>query len=172
MNVHVLPDRRLIDAETSLAALVARARSLQVFGPTVDFDAPVWDLSAAKIVRPSAGKISRLYFTRIAACQTHSMEGRVAFEPAFGNLIKTVVALREFARPAKADRYRDLLQAGRMLYETLQNRDFDPVRLNTDDFFAAAFAIEGTPAYKYKLGGNLEVIGEFVNKLPLAPRIP
>jgi hypothetical protein len=49
MNVHVLPDRRLLDAETSLAALIARARSLQVFGPTVDFDAPVWDLSAAKI---------------------------------------------------------------------------------------------------------------------------
>jgi hypothetical protein len=168
MNVHVLPDRRLLDAETSLAALIARARSLQVFGPTVDFDAPVWDLSAAKIARPSAAKICKLYFTRIAACQTRSMEGRAIFEPAFGDLIKTIIALREFARPAKADRYRGLLQAGRLLYEILQNRDFDPVRLNTDDFFAAAFAIEGTPSYKYKMGGDLEVIAEFVNKHALA----
>jgi hypothetical protein len=53
MNVHVLPDRRLLDAETSLALLVERARSLQVFGPTVNFDAPVWDLTDVKRARPS-----------------------------------------------------------------------------------------------------------------------
>jgi hypothetical protein len=66
MNVHVLADRRLLDAETSLALLVERARSLQVFGPTVDFDAPVWDLTDIKVARPSAAKTHRLFFTRIA----------------------------------------------------------------------------------------------------------
>jgi hypothetical protein len=168
MNVHILPDRRLLDAASSLEALVARARSLQVFGPTVDFDSPVWDLSATKIARPSASKICKLYFARIAR-QTQSMEGRVAFEPAFGDLIKTIITLREFARsPKHASTHRDLLYAGRLLYEPLQDRDFDPARLNTDDFLAAAFAIKGTPSYKYKVGRDLEVIAEFMNKHALA----
>ncbi|MCP3476291.1 hypothetical protein NLM33_39420 [Bradyrhizobium sp. CCGUVB1N3] len=169
MNVHVLPDRRLLDAKTSLAALVERARALQVFGPTVDFDAPVWDLSPVKITRPSAGTVFRLIFSREGAAKTKSMKGRVPLNEAFGEMIKTIIALREFARPAKDPCvHGDVLQAGRLLYETLQNRGFDPVRLTSDDFFAAAFAVEGKPSYKYKVGGSLEIVAEFVNKHALA----
>jgi hypothetical protein len=168
MNVHVLPDRRLLDAETSLALLVERARSLEVFGPTVDFDAPVWNLTDVKIARPSAAKTHQLFFTRITERETRSMEGRVAFEPAFGNLVKAMMALREHAGTAGPSRYRKLLQAARHLYETLENRGFDPTRLNSDDFFAAASAIKGKPGYKYTLGQDLEVIAEFVNKHALA----
>jgi hypothetical protein len=164
MNLHILPDRRLLDAEASLAALVARARSLQVFGPTVDFDAPIWDLSVAKVARPSAGEAGKLYFTRIAARRVRSMEGRVALAPAFGNMVKAMIALREFAGPVGVDTHLAILVAARLLYETLQDRDFDSVRLNTDNFFAAAFSVKGTPSYKYKMGGTLEKIAEFVNK--------
>jgi hypothetical protein len=164
MNVHVLPDLKLLDAETSLAAVVERARSVQAFGPTVDFDTPVWALHDNKIARPSAGQTCNLYFTRITARETRSMEGRVAFEPAFGNLIKSVIALREYAAPIGAARHRKLLQAGRVLYETLEDRGFDPVRLNTDDFFAAAASIKGAKGYKYTLGQDLEVIAGFLNE--------
>jgi hypothetical protein len=169
MNVLVLPDRRLLDAETSLALLVERARSLQVFGPTVDFDAPVWNLTDVKIARPSAAKTHQLFFTRIAERETRSMEGRVAFEPAFGNLLKAMIALREHAGTAGQSRYRKLLQAGRHLYETLEDRGFDPARLISDDFYRAALALNKTsPNNRYAIGQNIEEIAHFVNKHALA----
>jgi hypothetical protein len=41
MNVIAFPDRLALGARENLANLVAKARSLQVFGPTVDFDSTV-----------------------------------------------------------------------------------------------------------------------------------
>jgi hypothetical protein len=166
MNVHVLPDRRLLDAETSLALLVERARSLQVFGPTVNFDAPVWDLTDVKRARPSDGnQTHQLFFTRVTERETRSMEGRVAFEPAFANLVKAMFTLREHARPSGAALYRKILQAARHLYETLENRGFDPIRLTSDDFESAAMALKNTsPGYRYLLGQELWAIAAFVNK--------
>jgi hypothetical protein len=169
MNVHVLPNRRLLDAETSLTLLVARARALQAFGPTVDFDAPVWDLTDIKVARPSAAQTHRLFFTRIAERETRSMEGRVAFEPNFGNLLKAMIALREHAGAAGQARYRKLLQAGRHLYETLENRGFDPTRLTSDDFETAARSVKHTSASNRNvIGQDLENLAEFVNKHALA----
>ncbi|HTI88647.1 MAG TPA: hypothetical protein VL966_18755 [Alphaproteobacteria bacterium] len=168
MNVHALPDLGILDAETSLEHLVERARALNAFGSTVDFDAPVWNLSGVKISKPSAQKTHNLYFTRITERETRSMEGRVAFEPAFGNLVKSLIALREFSGRLGADRYRKLLQASRLLYETIEDRGFAPARLKSDDFYAAARSIRGKPGYRYNLGQDLEVIAEFVNKNGLA----
>lgn len=169
MNVTPFPDVRLLDAKTALARLTEYARSLNAFGPTVDFDAPIWDLSDIKQARPSAAQTSRLYFTRITERETRSMEGRVAFEPAFGNLIKTIIALREFNNPSGQARYRKLLQASRHLYEELADRDFDPVRLTSDHFEAASTAVAKTsPANRYLIGKDLEEIAEFINKHALA----
>jgi hypothetical protein len=169
MNVHVLPDRRLLDAETSLALLVERARSLEVFGPTVDFDAPVWNLTDIKIAKPSAAKTHQLFFTRITERETRSMEGRVAFEPVFGNLVKAMMALREHAGTVGPSRYRRLLQAARHLYETLEDRGFDPARLISDDFYRAAMALDKTsPSNRYTIGQDLEAIAHFVNKHALS----
>lgn len=165
MNVHVLPDRRLLDAEASLAMLVARARALQAFGPTVDFDAPIWDLSDVKMAPPSAAQTNRLFFTRTAERETRSMEGRVPFAPAFGNVIKALIALREHAGAAGPSRYRKLLQAARHLCETLENRGFDPIRLTSDDFAAATRSVKDTSASnRCTIGDDLEEIAEFLNK--------
>ena len=84
MNVHAFPDLRLSDAGTSLERLTKHARSLNVFGADVDFDAPVWELTDVKRAKPSQPQTNNLYFTRIAASETRSMEGREPFEPAFG----------------------------------------------------------------------------------------
>jgi hypothetical protein len=54
MNVHALPSLTALNAESNFEALVERARKLTVFGPTVDFDAPVWDLAPVKPGRPTA----------------------------------------------------------------------------------------------------------------------
>lgn len=169
MNVHSLPDRALLDAKTNLESLTARARALNVFGTTVDFNAPIWDLSDVKRGRPTAAKTHRLYFTRIVERETRSMAGRVAFEPAFGNLVKTIIALREFNSHAGPARYRKLLQASRHLYEALKNCDFDPVRLTTNHFELACVAVASTSAAnRYLIGQDLEEIAEFINKHALA----
>jgi hypothetical protein len=169
MNVTPFPDIRSLDAKTALARLTEYARSLNAFGPTVDFDAPVWDLSDIKRARPSAAQTSRLFFTRITARETRSMEGRIAFEPAFGNLIKTIITLREFNSPSGQARYRKLLQASRHLYEELADRDFDPVGLTTDHFEAACSAVAKTsPSNRYQIGQDLAEIAEFTNKHALS----
>ena len=168
MNVIALPDRRMQDAKASLDALIERARGLQVFGPDVEFESAIWDLSAAKVLKPSSGKVSRLYFTRSTGRQNKSMDGRVALAPAFGGMLKSLVVLREFAGAVGADVHGSVLIAGRLLYESLADRNFDPARLNTDDFFAAAMALKGQPSYRYKIGGCLEVIANFVNEHALA----
>lgn len=163
MNVHTLPDRRLLDAATSLALLTERARSLRVFGPEVDFDSPVWNLTEAKRANPSAALTTQIFFTRIAAHETRSMEGRIAFEPAFANLIKSAIALREHAGGAGASSYRKLLQAARHLYETLENRGFDPARLTSEDFQAAARSLKGTSvSNRHAIGQKLEQLAGFV----------
>lgn len=169
MNVHALPDRRLLDAEASLTMLVDRARSLRAFGPTLDFDAPVWNLTDIKVSRPSEATTHQLFFTRITKRETRSMEGRVAFKPAFGNLIKSLIALSEHARAKTPSRHRKLLQASRHLYETLENRGFDPTRLTSDDFASAAQSVTKTsPSNCYTIGAELEQIAKFVNKHSLA----
>jgi hypothetical protein len=169
MNVTPFPDIRSLDAKTALARLTEYARSLNAFGPTVDFDAPVWDLSDIKRARPSAAQTSRLFFTRITERETRSMEGRIAFEPAFGNLIKTIITLREFSNPCGQARYRKLLQASRHLYEELADRDFDPVRLTSDHFEAACSAVAHTsPDNRYQIGNDLAEIAEFTNKHALS----
>lgn len=161
MNVHFLPDRKLLDAESALARLTDRARSLNAFGPTVDFDAPIWDLSKVKQSRPSATQTHRLYFTRTVKRETRSMEGRTAFSPTYGNLIKSIIALREFASPAGPDRYKKILQASRHLYETLANRGFDPFRLTSDDFASACTAVAKTSRdNRYQIGQDIEEIAE------------
>jgi hypothetical protein len=42
MNVHSLPDLRLLDAKAALEAITDRARKLRVFGAAVRFDEPIW----------------------------------------------------------------------------------------------------------------------------------
>jgi len=169
VNVHTFPDLRLLDAAATLGRLTDYARGLRVFGPTVDFDAPIWDLSEVKPAPPSGMQTHRLFFTRIAERETRSMEGRVAFEPAFGNLVKTLVVLREFRSPAGPARYRKILQAARHLYEALEDRGFDPTRLTSDHFESACLAVSKTSAdNRYQIGQDLEEITKFVNKHALA----
>jgi len=165
MNVHVLPDRRLLDAATALAMVTERARSLRVFESEVDFDAPVWNLTGAKRQKPTAALTTQLFFTRTVVRETRSMAGRTAFEPAFANLIKSAIALREHAAGTGASSYRKLLQAARHLYDTLENRGFDPARINSEDFQEAARALKGTSnSNRCAIGQKLEQLARFISE--------
>jgi hypothetical protein len=165
LNVHALPDLRALDAKAALDALTARARRLDVF-PGVVFDEPIWDLSDAKRARPSAAQTSRLYFTRLGARETRSMEGREAFQPGFGDFVKSMVVLREFSNPADApDIYKKIVQAAKYLHEVLADRDFDPAGLTSEDFTAAAYAPAGLkPVTMEAHGDRLQEIADFINK--------
>jgi hypothetical protein len=166
MNVHALPDLKALDAKAALEAVTARARKLEVFGPGVHFDEPVWDLSDAKRARPSAAQTSRLYFTRLGARETRSMEGREAFRANFGNLVKSLVVLREFLNPADApDIYKKIVQSAKYLHEALADHEFDPASLTSEDFTTAACAPAGLrPVTMEAHGERLEEIAAFINK--------
>lgn len=166
MNVHALPDLKSLDAKEALKALTARARKLNVFGAGIDFDAPIWDLSDAMRARPSAAQTCRLYFTRLGAKETRSMEGREAFGRSFGYFVKSMVVLREFSSPADApDIYKKIVQAAKYLHEVLADRDFDPALLTSEDFTTAAYAPVGLkPVTMEAHGDRLEEIAGFVNK--------
>jgi hypothetical protein len=166
MNVHALPDLKALDAKAALEALTARARKLDVFGPGARFDEPIWDLSDAKRARPSAAQTSRLYFTRLGAKETRSMEGRLAFHANFGNLVKSLVVLREFSNPADApDIYKKIVQSAKYLHEALTERNFDPSTLTSHDFTTAAYAPVGLkPVTMEAHGQRLEEIAAFINK--------
>jgi hypothetical protein len=166
MNVHALRDLKTLDARAALEALTARTRQLNVFGAGVCYDEPIWDLSDAKRARPSAAQTNRLFFTRLGAKETRSMEGREPFNASFGNLVKSLIVLREFSNPADAaDIYKKLVQSARYLHETLADRDFDPCNLTSNDFTTAAYAPVGLkPVTMEAHGLRLEEIAAFINK--------
>ena len=100
MNVHALPSLASLNARSSMDLLVDRARSLRVFGPTVDFNSPVWDLASVKPGRPTAGsaKAPKLYFTE-ASNTAKTLAERTLLAPEFSALIKSLIVVREHARP-------------------------------------------------------------------------
>ena len=177
MNVHVLPDRARTDARSNLDALIERARGLQVFGPTVDFDAAVWDLSAVKDRRLSTAAVQKLYFTTHAARHIKGLDGRIPLAKGFGDLIKSLIVLRECARPQNVANHLTLLFAARSLHETLKNRGFDPIELVSSDFAAACNAIRDAANAKrathvgttmYRRGQAIEAIAQAVNRHNIA----
>lgn len=177
MNVHVLPDRARIDARTNLDNLIERARGLPVFGPTVDFDASVWDLSPVKIMRLSAARAQNLYFTTAVGGTTVGMEGRIPLEKKFGDLIKALIVLREFSSPVVANDHILFVSAARALYAVLADRDFDPVEIVSNDLIGAAGLVRTEKSAKgkklakttmYRRGQALEAIGNAINRYNIA----
>jgi hypothetical protein len=172
MNVSILPSRLEIDVRANLRALVERARALQVFGPTVEFDAAVWDLSEIKPARPAAGsaKAKRLYFTTHQNGMAKSLRGRTPLEPAFGSMLKAIVAMREHARPKDAGDPKALIRASRSLYEQLSNRGYDPADLLSADFERAAKSFEATSTAhtQYMMGNKLQQLAEAINRYNLS----
>jgi hypothetical protein len=149
-------------------ALIAKARSLPVFGPTVDFDAPVWDLAPVKPARPTAGsaKVAKLYFTTHENGSAKGIEGRTLLAPKFAAFLKALIVLREQSRPRGPKDHGKLLRAARSLHDVLANRDHDPIAMVSSDFKRAAEAIDRANAAttKYRLGQSLEEIAEAVNR--------
>lgn len=168
MNVHALPSSGTLNARTNMDRLVDRARKLRVFGPTVDFDAAVWDLAPVKRGRPTAqtARAAKLYFTTHENGTAKGLAGRVLLAPEFATLIKSMIVLREHARPRVPKDHGKLLRAARSLYDVLTNRGHDPIEMVSSDFKRAAEAIDqaNAPTTKYRLGRALEEIAETVNR--------
>jgi integrase len=173
MNIRFLPDRAVLDARTNLDSLVAQAKTLPVFGPSVNFDDAMWDLKPVKPMRLSTFKQRTLYFTTHAGATNSGLEGRKPFAKIFGDLIKALVVMSEFAKPTSAANHNLLVLASRSLYEVLKNRGFDPVELVSSDFQAAANAMKteknahgrtNAEATQYRRGQALTIIADGVNR--------
>lgn len=175
MNVHILPDRALLDARTNLDNLIGRARISVVFGDAVEFDATVWDLAPVKPVRPTANsaKQAKLYFTTHEDGYVRGIERRTPMTDRFALLLKTMIVLREEARARMAKDHGRILRAARSLYTAMGDLDRDPVNLVSADFVAACNDIRTRKTQRgkvsadttaYRLGQGLEQIAEFVNR--------
>jgi hypothetical protein len=166
MNVVVFPDRLALGARENLANLIERARTLQVFGPTVDFDSPAWDLTHCLDRKPGqARKTAVLYFTVRQEKRSRTMEGRTEMLDSFAQFIKAMIVMRHFARMSLALHKRAVMVA-RVLYETLAYCGHDIVEARTSDFLSGAATIakvyNGHSAYV--CGEELERIAAFIDK--------
>jgi hypothetical protein len=168
MNIVPFPSRAELNARERLDALVARARKLQVFGPTVDFDAPVWDLTSVKVAVPTAvsRRAGRIYFTTADNGTSKGLEDRTLMLPAFAELIKAIVVLDEFAKPKTPMQHRAIVRASRPLHDALANRAYDPVELISADFHNAArwFVNVASVNTAYSMGTKLGLIADAVNR--------
>lgn len=175
MTVHVLPDRAFLDARSNLNKLIARARKSGVFGATVDFDEPVWDLAPVKPARPSAQSAQhcKLYFTTHDGGTAKGLEGRTLLVKPFADIVKTMIVLREESRPRKAKDHGKILRAARSLHDRMTDPDRDPVNIGSADFMAACNDIRTRktqrgkvtePTTAYRLGQALAEIAEFINR--------
>lgn len=172
MNVAVFPSRSELDVRARLQAVVSRAKKLQVFGPTVDFDSPVWDLTLVKIAAPTAvsRRAGKIYFTTADNGTAKGIEGRTLMEPVFAELIKAIVALDEFARPKTPMQHRAITRASRPLHDALADRGYDPVELISADFDKAARWFAGRTASAstaYSMGHKLGQIADVLNRYQL-----
>lgn len=175
MNVHILPDRTLLDARTNLNTLIARANKSLAFGGAVVFDEPVWDLAPVKPARPGANSAqqAKLYFTTHDGGAAKGLEGRTLLVKPFADFVKTIIVLREESRPRKAKDHGKILRASRSLYDAMRDLDRDPVNFVSADFTAACYQIKTRktlqgqatkPTTAYRLGQALAEIADFVNR--------
>jgi hypothetical protein len=169
-DILVLPSRIEMDCRTNMAAVVERARLLQVFGPNVDFDASVWDISASKEPRPTSSSVRRLYFMTRGRGRANQ-DGREEMARGFADLIRTIVVMREFSQPAGS--HAKIIDASRALYEACRNRDHDPAELTSQDFENAArlIARRTKRSTAYYLTNALVDIADFLNKHALTKAI-
>jgi hypothetical protein len=171
MPIEVLPSAAGRAAAENLSEFVRRARNdITAFGRDLDFDAPVWNVTAASVKRLSTCMNDRLYFTTAEGGAQKSIKGRIPLSEPFGSFIKAVVRRRQEKRPKTASNHALVIRAGRYLHDVLDKRGHDPCQLVAADFHAAAARCRQreTPASQYRIGLSLADIAETMNRHGIA----
>lgn len=169
-DILILPSRIERDCRTNMSALVEHARKLQVFGPDVDFDAPIWDITSTRKLRPTSAQVRKLYFMTRGKGRA-SEDGREVMARPFGDLIRSIVVLREFARPFGS--HTKVVDASKALYEVLRDQNYDPAELTSEHFARAARLLEErmSRTSSYSQAGALVEIAKFLNDRALTKAI-
>lgn len=173
MNVVKFPDRSLLGAQKNLAKLINEARRLNAFGPKVDFDAPIWDISHIVDRRPGLnGKTHRLYFTRrdVSSLNSKTLEGRSLLTPPFSDFVKAMIATHHVASPKSPSSYVAILLAARFLHEALPRSGHNVGEAVLSDFFATIADIKACLKGEgvYRMAAALEQIASFIDKKELS----
>jgi hypothetical protein len=175
VNVIAFPERASLDAQLRFERLVERARNSVIFGPTIDFDAPVWDLAPVKPARLSASSAqsATLYFTTHENGAAKGLDGRTPMDLKFAAFVKSIIVLREQSRKRGAKDHGRLLRAARYLYGAMGDGRHDPIELRSADFLAACSGIRTRKTQRlkptsattaYRLGQALKEIAEAINR--------
>ncbi len=172
MSVEVMPSARLRSATDNLAAFVHRAREdIAAFGPGLQFDMPVWDVTGVQDVRASAGhRTGRLYFTTHEGGASKSVEGRVPLVEPFASFLKALVRTREENGHVAFQIHGTLIRAGRYLYDAMATVGHHPCNLLPRHFDEAAALCRTREAEstRYRVGMHLRYIADQVNHYGLS----
>lgn len=162
------PSSRYVTPEVNLRKFVERAEGSTAFGAVI-FSADIWDIRLGKHHRVTSQHVKdrKLHFTRQGSCNRIGKQQRPFSEP-FGSFLKAIARTLEDVKSRHLEEHRNLIAAGRLLYETMELIEFDPTRLTQDNFLEAAKAARALSAWTaYNYGGRLEIIAAFVDKFGL-----
>ena len=95
---------------------------------------PFGTLPLSKL-KPTSPRGSKLYFSTRGNGRAND-DGREAMARPFADLVRSIIVMREFARPFGT--HTNIIDASRSLYEVLRDRDHDPTELTSDHFLQAA----------------------------------
>ncbi len=170
-EIHHFVPRANLSASENLTGFIESCRSqLTVFGGDLDFDADVWDVTAASDFRGSSNS-SRITFCTLATTNSR-IESDPMAEP-FRSFAKAYIRYQQGLRPTKTQSPR--MAALRVLEQAIRLRDGDfypdPSTITVDLFNQAAELTRrhyeaGTA---YRVGVALEVLAQFLDEHRLTP---
>lgn len=165
--------RRELNARERMAAFIDHARhGVAAFGSDLDWDRVDWDVT--RFCPKPVGKAARrsvLYFTTHENGTAKSAAGRIPMNEPFASFIKAVVRCSQEKKLKSDAPLNRIINASRDLHGLLAHRDFDPIRLTSEDFAAAARLAQqrAEPTTAYRLGSALQQIAEVIDKRRLTP---
>ncbi|OYY94429.1 MAG: integrase [Hydrogenophilales bacterium 28-61-23] len=170
-DIIVFQPKAELDAQSNLDGFIESCRyDLTIFGADLDFDAPAWDLT--KYLERRTVRNSRAAVTFSTWGTRNKVHPESLAQP-FQSFAKAYLRYMHGLRPTKIIDFR--LAALRALEFALteNNGEANPVLLDASHFNRAAQAIglELGDATAYRIGSQLEMVGEFLaeNRLTKVP---
>ncbi|MGE0768197.1 MAG: integrase, partial [Hyphomicrobiaceae bacterium] len=165
--VQLVPKAQATAAQNCAEFVAMTRNSLTVFGPSLEFDATVWDVTSATAARGMGKKRHRITFSTLHSAASNAP---VAMAEPFQSVAKGLIRYLQGVRPTQNQHQR--LAALRALEHALAEGGRSPDICNADagTFNRAAqlVAEEFSGAGAYRMGSQLELIAETVTKFRLS----
>ena len=172
-DVHHFVPRANLNAAENLAAFIEACKTqLTTFGASLDFEALVWEITAACRHRAKT-QSERITFCTLAS--TGRAFQSVPMALPYGSFARAHIRYQQGLRPTQAPRQR--LAAHRVIEQVLREHQgdgkADPTLINADLLNRAVRLAKQhfAPASAYRIGVNIEQIGHFLDEHGMTPAV-